>query len=160
MNRYIMLGRGICEKYQSREEKFTKPLFQRFFYWILELFRQWYFCRHKIFKAYNNSLQYLIYSLPVLFSEYIAIHWSLSYDRVEALHSTQRVLPYCTKPPHQYITNTCLFSSKLHQLICILLTIKMDCKRKYSGSVWIDTWVFRHPVTSNNNLWSQSISVN
>ena len=23
--RYIMFGRGICEKYQSREEKFPKP---------------------------------------------------------------------------------------------------------------------------------------
>jgi hypothetical protein len=26
MNRYIMLGRGICEKYQSRDEKFPEPI--------------------------------------------------------------------------------------------------------------------------------------
>ena len=25
LNRYIMLGRGICEKYQSRDEKFPEP---------------------------------------------------------------------------------------------------------------------------------------
>jgi hypothetical protein len=25
MNRYIMLGRGICEKYKSRDEKFPEP---------------------------------------------------------------------------------------------------------------------------------------
>jgi hypothetical protein len=25
MNRYIMLGRGIFEKYQSRDEKFPEP---------------------------------------------------------------------------------------------------------------------------------------
>ena len=25
MNRYIMLGRGFCEKYQSRDEKFPEP---------------------------------------------------------------------------------------------------------------------------------------
>jgi hypothetical protein len=26
MNRYIMFGRGICEKYQSRNEKFPEPI--------------------------------------------------------------------------------------------------------------------------------------
>ena len=25
LNRYIMFGRGICEKYQWRDEKFSKP---------------------------------------------------------------------------------------------------------------------------------------
>ena len=25
LNRYIMLGRGICKKYQSRDEKFPEP---------------------------------------------------------------------------------------------------------------------------------------
>ena len=25
LNRYIMFGRGICEKYQSRDEKFPEP---------------------------------------------------------------------------------------------------------------------------------------
>jgi hypothetical protein len=26
MNRYIMFGRGICEKYQLRDEKFPEPI--------------------------------------------------------------------------------------------------------------------------------------
>ena len=26
LNRYIMLGRGICEKYQSRDEKYSEPI--------------------------------------------------------------------------------------------------------------------------------------
>ena len=26
MNRYIMFGRGICEKYQSRDETFPEPI--------------------------------------------------------------------------------------------------------------------------------------
>jgi len=25
LNRYIMFGRGICEKYQSKDEKFPEP---------------------------------------------------------------------------------------------------------------------------------------
>jgi hypothetical protein len=29
LNRYIMLGRGICKKYQSRDGKFLKPIGER-----------------------------------------------------------------------------------------------------------------------------------
>jgi len=66
MNRYIMFGRGICEKYQSRNEKFPEPKGERNLVSRLEIFANTppnminlfnymeYYLEHWLDKCYNT----------------------------------------------------------------------------------------------------------